>query len=210
MARRIKEEPGVHRNRIAMAAGKLFETKGIKTTTMDEIAKEAGYSKATLYVYFQNKEEIVGYLVLHSMTKLKEYLALALASEKDFREKYLDICQAMVSYAEEYPFYFSMVLDHINIDFEHSDCEESERETFRVGEEINLLLSSFFTCGIEKGALKKQSDVKAVIFAIWGMLSGLVQLAANKHEYISQEIHMTKKEFLEKGFMLLYDAIKQE
>ena len=65
MARRIKEEPGVHRSRIAMAAGKLFEAKGIKTTTMDEIAKEAGYSKATLYVYFQNKEEIVGYLVLH-------------------------------------------------------------------------------------------------------------------------------------------------
>lgn len=73
-----------------------------------------------------------------------------------------------------------------------------------------MLLSSFFTCGIEKGALKKQSDVKAVIFAIWGMLSGLVQLAANKQEYILQEIHMTKKEFLEKGFMLLYDAIKQE
>lgn len=210
MARRIKEEPGVHRNRIAMAAGKLFETKGIKTTTMDEIAKEAGYSKATLYVYFQNKEEIVGYLVLHSMTKLKEYLALALASEKDFREKYLDICQAMVSYEEEYPFYFSMVLDHINIDFEHSDCEESERETFRVGEEINLLLSSFFACGIEKGVFKNQLDIKAVIFIIWGMLSGLVQLAANKQEYILQEIHMTKKEFLEKGFMLLYDAIKQK
>ena len=127
MARRIKEEPGVHRSRIAMAAGKLFEAKGIKTTTMDEIAKEAGYSKATLYVYFQNKEEIVGYLVLHSMVTLKEYLASALESRKNIHDKYLDICQAMVAYEEEYPFYFSMALDHINVDFEHSDCEESEK-----------------------------------------------------------------------------------
>lgn len=210
MARRIKEEPSVHRNRIAMAAGRLFEIKGIEAATMDEIAKEAGYSKATLYVYFQSKEEIVGYLVLYSMTKLREYLAIALASEKDFREKYLDICQAMVLYEEEYPFYFSMVLDHINIDFEHSDCEEAERETFRVGEEINLLLFSFFTCGIEKGAFKAQLDVKAIIFMIWGMLSGLIQLAVNKQEYIFQEIHLSKQEFLKRGFLLLYDAIKQE
>lgn len=209
MARRMKEEPSVHRNRIAMAAGRLFEAKGIETTTMDEIAKEAGYSKATLYVYFQNKEEIVGYLVLHSMTKLKEYLASALAGNKDFSGKYLDICQAMVLYEEEYPFYFSMVLDHINIDFEHSECEESERETFRVGEEINLLLLSFISDGIEKGAFKKQLDAKAVIFAIWGMLSGLIQLAENKREYIFQEIQMSKNKFLEKGFLLLYEAIKQ-
>ena len=210
MARRIKEEPGVHRSRIAMAAGKLFEAKGIKTTTMDEIAKEAGYSKATLYVYFQNKEEIVGYLVLHSMIRLKEYLTSALESRKNINEKYLDICQAMVAYEEEYPFYFSMALDHINVDFEHSDCEESEKETFRVGEEINSLMISFFLTGIEEGVFKSRLDVKAVIFTIWGMLSGLIHLAANKQEYISRELCLSKNEFLRKGFMLLYDAIKEK
>lgn len=209
MARRIKEEADIHRKRIAMAAGELFEEKGIEAATMNEIAKKSGYSKATLYVYFQNKEEIVGYLVLHSMIKLKEYLVSALATEKEFKEKYLDICQAMVVYEEEYPFYFSMVLDHINIDFEHSHCEESERETFRVGEEINTLLASFFISGIEKGAFKDQMDVKSVIFSIWGMLSGFIQLVENKREYIYQEMHITKEEFLERGFLFLYGAIER-
>lgn len=209
MARRIKEEADIHRKRIAMAAGELFEEKGIEAATMNEIAKKSGYSKATLYVYFQNKEEIVGYLVLHSMIKLKEYLVSALATEKEFKEKYLDICQAMVLYEEEYPFYFSMVLDHINIDFEHSHCEESERETFRVGEEINTLLASFFISGIEKGAFKDQMDVKSVIFSIWGMLSGFIQLVENKREYIYQEMHITKEEFLERGFLFLYGAIER-
>jgi hypothetical protein len=114
----------------------------------------------------------------------------------------------MVLYEEEYPFYFSMVLDQINIDFEHSNCEESERETYQIGEEISTLLSSFVKRGIEQGAFKKQLDVKSVIFSIWGMLSGFIQLATNKRDYISQEIHMTKKEFLEKGFLFLYDAIE--
>ncbi len=210
MARRIKEEPGIHRSRIAKAAGVLFESKGIETTSMNEIAKNAGYSKATLYVYFQNKEEIVGYLVLNSMIKLKEYLASALTGEIDFKEKYLAICQAMVLYKDEYPFYFSMVLDYINIDFAHSYCEESERETFQVGEEINALLTSFFTDGIEQGVCSGQLDIKAVIFSIWGMLSGFIQLAMKKQKYIYQEVHMTKEEFLERGFLFLYGAIEKK
>lgn len=208
MARRIKEEPGVHRNRIAAAAGMLFESKGIEATTMSEVAKEAGYSKATLYVYFKNKEEIVAYLVLCSMTKLKEYLSEAIASQKSYQEKYLDICWAMVCYQEEYPFYFSMALEEINIDFAHSDCEESERETFQVGEDINQMLVDFFARGVEAGAFRKQADHKAVIFSIWGMLSGVIQLASNKQEYISQEIHLTKTEFLERGFLLLWESLR--
>lgn len=48
------------------AASALFSEKGITATSMDDIAKAAGYSKATLYVYFENKEEIVGILVLNT------------------------------------------------------------------------------------------------------------------------------------------------
>lgn len=210
MGRRIKEEPSIHRKHIAEAAGKLFEAKGIDTTSMNEIAEKAGYSKATLYVYFQNKEEIVGYLVLNSMIKLKAYLTSALESEKDFKNKYLDIGKALALYEEEYPFYFSMVFDHINIDFEHSKCDEAERETFQVGEEINALLASFFKHGIEQGAFKNQLDIKSVIFYIWGMLSGMIQLATNKQDYINQEMHISKKEFLEKGVLFLYDAIERK
>ncbi len=210
MARRIKEEPDVHRKRIADAAGVLFEEKGTENISMEEIAKKAGYSKATLYVYFQNKDEIVGYLVLSSMIKLKEYISAALAGEEDFFEKYLNICQAMVLYEAEYPFYFSLVLDYINIDFKNSRCEESERETFYVGEEINRLLLLFFEEGIEKGAFHAQINIKAVIFAIWGMVSGLIELSVKKEQYIGREMHLTKKEFLEEGFRFLYRAIEKK
>ena len=70
MGRRKKEPKSVHRENIASAASALFMEKGIAATSMDDIAKAAGYSKATLYVYFENKEEIVGILVLNSMKKL--------------------------------------------------------------------------------------------------------------------------------------------
>lgn len=75
MARRIKEDPSVHQNRIADQAEKLFARMGIESTSMDDIAKAAGYSKATLYVYFKNKEDIVSFLTLRSMSALKSVLS---------------------------------------------------------------------------------------------------------------------------------------
>ena len=69
MGRRKKEPKSVHREHIASAASVLFMEKGIAATSMDDIAKAAGYSKATLYVYFENKEEIISILVLNSMKK---------------------------------------------------------------------------------------------------------------------------------------------
>ena len=44
-----------HRGSILAAAERLFAEKGTEKTTMDDIAREAEYSKATLYVYFQSK-----------------------------------------------------------------------------------------------------------------------------------------------------------
>lgn len=67
MARRKKEPQSVHRKAIALVAQDLFLQKWIEHTSMDDIAKISGYSKATWYVYFKSKEILTSYLVLQSM-----------------------------------------------------------------------------------------------------------------------------------------------
>lgn len=88
MARRIKEDPTVHQNRIAQKAEELFSKKGIDNTSMDEIARSAGYSKATLYVYFKNKEDIVSFLALKSMSILRDILIASLNEQKNSKEAF--------------------------------------------------------------------------------------------------------------------------
>ena len=48
-----------HKDMISCAADRLFQCNGFDKTTMDDIAREADYSKATLYVYFKSKDQIV-------------------------------------------------------------------------------------------------------------------------------------------------------
>ncbi|MCI8864548.1 MAG: TetR/AcrR family transcriptional regulator [Lachnospiraceae bacterium] len=207
MARRKKEPKSIHRENIASAASVLFMDRGIAATSMDDIAKAAGYSKATLYVYFENKEEIVGILVLDSMKKLYHYIVSALEQQETTKGQYNFICRGLVRYQEEFPFYFKMVLDKINIDFESHDYLPEEKETYRIGEEINEKIKGFLISGMEKGDLRNDLKIMPTIFIFWGTLSGLIQLAVNKEEYIKKAMGLSKVQFLEYGFHRLYCSI---
>lgn len=207
MGRRKKEPRSVHRENIVSAASALFMERGIAATSMDDIAKAAGYSKATLYVYFENKEEIVGILVLNSMQKLYDYISSALIQHKTTKARYDFICRGLMQYQQEFPFYFKMVLDKINIDFESKDYLPEEKKTYQIGEEINEKIKNFLLSGMEKGDLRSDLEIMPAIFNFWGMLSGIIQLAANKEEYINKSMGLSKEKFLEYGFSLVYHSI---
>lgn len=207
MGRRKKEPRSVHRDNIASAASALFMEKGIAATSMDDIAKAAGYSKATLYVYFEDKEEIVGILVLCSMKKLYDYIASALTRRDSTKARYDMICKSLMQYQEEFPFYFDMALGKINIDFENRDYLPEEKETYLVGEKINEKLKDFLVEGMEKGDLRKDLELMPAIFHFWGMLSGIIRLAANKEAYIKKAMGLSREQFLEYGFSMLYRTI---
>ena len=96
MARRKKEPARIHRKNISDAANTLFISKGITDTTMDNIAKLAGYSKATLYVYFENKEEIFFSLVYKHAKWLYETIEKIIqiqpSTQEEWQKNYLKIC----------------------------------------------------------------------------------------------------------------------
>ncbi|MEU8139077.1 TetR/AcrR family transcriptional regulator [Streptodolium elevatio] len=50
------------RQRLIAAASNLFETKGYEATTVDDIVAEAGAARATFYLHFTGKPDIVGAL----------------------------------------------------------------------------------------------------------------------------------------------------
>ncbi|MHA2329402.1 MAG: TetR/AcrR family transcriptional regulator [Candidatus Hodarchaeales archaeon] len=56
--RRLERERKHRRDTIVNIAEKFFITKGYEKTMVDKIAEEAGYSKATIYNYFESKDDL--------------------------------------------------------------------------------------------------------------------------------------------------------
>lgn len=69
--------------KIIEAAKKSFSLFGFKGTTVDQIAKIAGVGKGTIYLYFENKEELLHAIVLTLVNEMKRVADEAIASSKN-------------------------------------------------------------------------------------------------------------------------------
>lgn len=69
---------------IIESARELFIKYGIKKTSMDEIAKNAGITKKTVYSYFTSKDELILYFIKEELNNMKEIVEEYENKEGDF------------------------------------------------------------------------------------------------------------------------------
>lgn len=208
MARRKKEEPTVHRQAIANAAHELFSSKGIENTSMNEIAKLAGYSKATLYVYFADKEQLVSYLVLRSMNTLYEIISAQMQNkDKSIEERFFSLCIALYNYQQQYPFYFALTQKEIRVVGDLCDFTGEEKECYEVGKKINAVIYEYLKEGKEKKIFKQDLKDFSTVFALWAMISGIISITANKRNYIELSSQESIDTFLNYSFSLVYKCL---
>lgn len=66
---------------IINSASLLFDRYGARKTTMEDIAREVGKGKSTLYYYFKNKEEVFENVLKYEFESLKSEIGTALKNE---------------------------------------------------------------------------------------------------------------------------------
>lgn len=71
---------------ITDAAKKLMQQYGMNKTTMEDIAKEAGKGKSTLYYYFKSKEEIFDQVINEEMDEFFTSVKSAVIKQTDVVE----------------------------------------------------------------------------------------------------------------------------
>lgn len=103
---RIKDEQKVYR--IYQAATAVVNREGFQGSSMTKIASEANVSAATIYLYFQNKEDMLNKLYIEMKSKLgnsyfQEGMDL-LPSKGTFRTIWINHYQYIMANLEEYIF----------------------------------------------------------------------------------------------------------
>ncbi|MCU1363513.1 MAG: putative TetR family transcriptional regulator [Acidimicrobiaceae bacterium] len=75
------------RDQLLLVARKIFAERGFQSTTMDDIAKEAGFTKPILYQYFESKTELYREIVNQTAEALLNSLRSAVAEVESPRAK---------------------------------------------------------------------------------------------------------------------------
>lgn len=196
-----------HRENIVHTAEILFENKGIEKTTMDDIAKDAQYSKATLYVYFKNKDEIVDSIVLKSMRQLRDKIHESIEDSTDWINAYNSVCKTMVVFFEEDKMAFESAVGEINIDIDSDNTTQVAKDIFAASEEINAELTAFLIDGITRGYLKEDLPIIQTMFLLLASITGIVKMAQQKQAYMEKYLELSKETFLQDSFKMLLGSI---
>lgn len=86
------------------AARKRFLHYGYKKTTIDEIAVDAEISKASIYQYFDGKEDILIQMIDSEKRQLQRYLFGKIRDEADPMKKLELLMSEALDYLDEHPF----------------------------------------------------------------------------------------------------------
>lgn len=86
----------------------VLSRDGLHDTTMDNVAREAGVAKGTLYTYFRNKEDLVKAAIEITIAPMLEELTAILKSDSPPNEKLVRMTHRHLSYFEEHRDFFSI------------------------------------------------------------------------------------------------------
>jgi len=98
---RERERRRSNREAILHAAEAVICRKGLSAASMDDVAVEAGFSKATLYRYVRGKAELVFELLIHFMEDMDSRLKRVMKESLDPKAKLLSLIREAIRFQEE-------------------------------------------------------------------------------------------------------------
>ena len=143
-----KVDKNQRRKEIALASESLLH-KGIRNITVEQVAKNAGIGKGTIYEYFSSKEDIIFEMInLHIEDYHKEFIQL-IQNAKSSKEKLMIFFKFVIDDSEEiqehfkgYQDYLSVVLSDDNKEMKNFNCSCNEFFTAQIKEILEEGISS--------------------------------------------------------------------
>ena len=96
-------------DKILESAARLFSSRRFDEVLMDDIAREAGVAKGTLYTYFPDKEELYFAVVFDGISKLNERLNDRVDKDIDPEKELREMMHAIISFFAQNRFFFRLM-----------------------------------------------------------------------------------------------------
>jgi AcrR family transcriptional regulator len=86
------------KQRIMQAAEQLFRNRRFHEMTLEEIAREAGVGKGTIYLYFSDKEDLIFQAAVAGFDEMCELLRQNVGEGVAFRDGLLNMCETISAF----------------------------------------------------------------------------------------------------------------
>jgi len=181
IAERRLEEKERRRAEIVDAAEAAGREVGLDALTMDDVARRARLSRALLYVYFQDRSDLMFGLAERAMGMLHQRFVDAAERHRTGLEQVSAMGRAYVAFAHEFPVLFDALA---RCELESPDPEKaspSEQACMIGGDRLQATLVTSIETGVRDGSIR--SDIGSPMLmsvTLWGFMHGIIQLTTTK------------------------------
>jgi AcrR family transcriptional regulator len=141
--------------RIIEGGEELFLKAGIKSVTMDDIARHLGMSKKTIYQFFKDKNELVVALMKRKMREDEQMMSGIISQSGNVIEEMIN----MMKCSEEIVARINPIVIH-DLQKYHPDAWK-EFQNFKSNVLVHTL-EELLTKGIKQGYIRPEIDVKII------------------------------------------------
>jgi len=181
IAERRLEEKERRRAEIVDAAEAVATEVGIDAMTMDEVARKARLSRALLYVYFQDKTDLVCAVCERGLEELHRRFVDEAARHPRGLSKVEGLGRAYVAFSRERPVYFEALARLETRPLDATEPDSHEGACIALGDRVHEFMVECIDAGIRDGSIRRDIGTpKLVSFTLWGFMHGIIQLATTK------------------------------
>lgn len=201
---RKEKEKIIRQADIINAAEKIFFQKGYEQSTMDELAKEAQYSKRTLYCYFQSKEQLLQAIIFKAFRLLNEMIKKELVDQTNLTglAKLKLLGKTFIQFINLYPKYFETIVFYNSAKSELSVDDPFKKASDSEGEETLNNLMGVIKEGINDKSIRNDIDIQKTAFVLYANIIGISNLILNKEGYLMEQ-HLTAEELIPEMFKFI-------
>lgn len=186
---RREKEKELRKGHILDTAKMLLLERGLKATSINQIARQAELSVGAIYFYFKDKEDLFAALQLEGLTLLSQAVAEAIDDTCPPEEKIRRIMMAYLCFSQEYKNYFDIINYFLSSPETLFSAEMKDRIDQRGNDSI-LILRGAISEGMEKGLFKELDPGREAII-LWAACHGMIQLKKLERTILSKESHQS-------------------
>ena len=152
------------------AAADLIAAKGLENTKIDEIATAAGVPRATLYYHFAGKEEILAFLLRHSLAALADEVAEAAATPGTGRQRLAAVIGVWIEHTMRRPGVSRALVGDLGRAIRLPELAGAVQKAFYDP------IAGVLTAGAEDGSLRTFANPESVAVSVFGavMMSAML------------------------------------
>jgi len=185
---RREEEKERRRGEFLDAAESLYAQHGWEAVTMEQVARTARLSRALVYIYFRDKDDLLFAVGERAMKMLHQRFAAALATPGSGRDKVDAIGRAYIGYALEFRHFFdfcSRFQSHVV----GSAASPNEEACHQLAEGVMDLLVQAIEAGVADGSVSPAlaREPRLLGFSLWAFTHGIVQITIAKADDLARQ-----------------------